>query len=74
MCVQPQSKRLRLFLGLQIHELNDPKGKARDTSNLGHYGTGDVEVRLNSLEELPYVVGLVRQALEKQIGNGHEVE
>ena len=71
-CVRPQSKQLRLYLGLQIHELHDPKEIARDVSNIGHYGTGDVEVDLHSLEELPYIVGLVRQALEKQIGNGHE--
>ena len=72
-CVVPQSKRLRLFLNLQIHELNDPKGITRDMSNIGHHGPGDVEVYLNSEgEELFYVLGLVRQALEKQIGDGVE--
>ena len=72
-CVEPQSKRLRLSLGLQIHELYDPKEIARDISNIGRYGTGDVEVGLNVLEELPYIIGLIRQALEKQIGNGKEI-
>ena len=71
-CVVPQSKRLRLSLNLQIHELNDPKGITRDMSNIGHHGPGDVEVYLNSSEELPYILGLVRQALEKQIGDGVE--
>ena len=69
-CIEPQTKRLRLSLSLQIHELYDPKEIARDISNIGRYGTGNVEVGLNSLEELPYIVGLVRQALERQIGNG----
>ena len=71
-CVEPQARRLRLSLGLKIHELHDPKEIARDISNIGRYGTGNVEVGLNSSGELPYVMGLVRQALEKQIGN--EVE
>lgn len=73
-CVEPQARRLRLSLGLKIHELHDPKEIVRDISNIGRYGTGNVEVGLDSLEELPYIVGLVRQALEKQIGNGTEVE
>ena len=40
-------------------------------NNIGHHGTGDVEMGLNSLEELPYILGLVRQALEKQIDDGN---
>jgi len=28
-----------------------------------------VEVKLSTFEELPYIIGLVRQALEKQLGN-----
>ncbi|MGE5482042.1 MAG: hypothetical protein ACM3VX_03930 [Bacteroidota bacterium] len=33
-------------------------------------GNGEVEVDLSSIEELPYVMGLVRQAFEKQTANG----
>ena len=71
-CVEPQKRRLRLSLGLKIHELHDPKEIIRDISNISRVGTGDVEISLKSLEELPYIIGLVRQALEKQIGNGNE--
>jgi len=70
--VVPQAKRLRLSLNLQFHELSDPKGLAKDVTNIGRWGNGDVEVGLVKLEELPYVMGLVRQAFEKQIGNGFE--
>ena len=72
LCVKPQSKGLRLSLSLKIHELHDPKEIAKDISNVGRLGTGDVEVHLNTLEELPYIIGLARQALEKQMGS--EVE
>jgi uncharacterized protein with ParB-like and HNH nuclease domain/predicted transport protein len=71
--VVPQAKRLRLSLNMPFHELHDPKGVAKDVTNLGRWGNGDVEVALNSLDELPYVMGLVRQAFERQMGNG-EVE
>ena len=68
--VVPQKSRLRLSLNLKFHELHDPRGSARDVTNLGRWGNGDAEVQLNKLEELPYVMGLVRQAFEKQMGNG----
>jgi predicted transport protein len=42
----------------------------RDVTDVGRWGNGDVEVGLATLEELPYVMGLVRQALERQMGNG----
>lgn len=68
--VVPQKSRLRLSLNLGFHEIQDPKGLCVDATNKGHRGNGDVEVILSGLDELPYVVGLVRQSFEKQMGNG----
>ncbi|MBE0411467.1 MAG: hypothetical protein IBX69_17220, partial [Anaerolineales bacterium] len=68
--VVPQAKRLRLALNISFVEINDPKGVCKDVTNLGRWGNGDVEVGLSSLDELPYVMGLVRQSFEKQMGNG----
>ncbi|MCX6029985.1 MAG: DUF262 domain-containing protein [Chloroflexi bacterium] len=68
--VVPQAKRLRLSLNMTFSEINDPKGICKDVSGLGRWGNGDVEVGLASLDDLPYVIGLVRQSLEKQMGNG----
>ena len=67
--IVPQKSRLRLSLNMRFHELHDPKGLAKDVTNLGRWGNGDVEVSLSKPEELPYVMGLVRQAFEKQMGN-----
>ena len=66
--VVPQAKRLRLSLNLAFSEINDPKGLCKDVTNIGRWGNGDVEVGLASLAELPYVMGLVRQSLEMQMG------
>ena len=71
--VEPQSKKLRLTLNMRFHELQDPRELAEDLTNLRHWGNGDVRVELDNRKELPYVMGLVRQAFEKQMGNA-EVE
>jgi predicted transport protein len=67
--VIPQKSRLCLTLNMQFHELHDPRGLARDITNIGRWGNGDAEVSLSKFEELPYIIGLVRQAFEKQMGN-----
>ena len=67
--IVPQKSRLRLSLNMQFHELHDPKGQAKDVTNVGRWGNGDVEVSLSKPKEVPYVIGLVRQAFEKQMGN-----
>lgn len=68
--VVPQAKRLRLSLNISFSDINDPKGLCKDVSNIGRWGNGDVEIGLASLDELPYVMGLVRQSFERQMGNG----
>ena len=68
--VVPQARRLLLTINLPFAEVIDPKGLCRDVTNIGHYGTGDVEIGLKSLNELPYVMGLVRQSYERQMGDG----
>ena len=68
--VVPQAKRLRLSLNMPFSDIDDPKGVCKDVTGLGRWGNGDVEVELKSLEELAYVIGLVRQSYERQMGEG----
>ncbi len=70
--VIPQTKRLILSLNMAFPEINDPKGLCRDVTGRGRWGNGDVEIILASLDELPYVMGLVRQSFEQQMGNGED--
>jgi len=67
--IVPQSKRLRLTLNMDYPEIDDPRGLSKDVTHLGRWGNGNVEVALEKLEDLPYVMGLVRQALEQQLGD-----
>jgi predicted transport protein len=66
--VVPQAKRLLLVLNLGIDDIEDPKGLCRDISNIGRWGNGDVEVGFSTVEELPYVMGLIRQSFDSQMG------
>jgi uncharacterized protein with ParB-like and HNH nuclease domain/predicted transport protein len=66
----PQAKRLILMINMPFPEINDPKGLCKDVTGLGRWGNGNVEVSLKSVEELPYILGLVRQSYERQMGEG----
>ncbi|MDZ4158927.1 MAG: DUF262 domain-containing protein [Anaerolineaceae bacterium] len=70
--VVPQAKRLRLSLNIPFPDINDPRKICIDVSGVGRWGNGDVEVGFSSLDELPYIMGLVRQAFERQMGNGDD--
>ncbi|GAA7262169.1 GmrSD restriction endonuclease domain-containing protein [Helicobacter pylori] len=63
-----QTKDLKLYLNMPFNELQDEKNLARDMTNKGHLGNGDIEVKLETKENIPYCLGLIRQALEKQMG------
>lgn len=64
-----QNKDLKLYLNMKFHELQDEKNLAKDRTNKkNHNGNGDVEVKLETKEDIPYCLGLIKQALEKQMG------
>lgn len=67
--VVPQAKRLRLSLNMPFHEIDDPKELCKDVSNIGRWGNGDVEIGLASKDDLPYVMSLIRQSFDRQMGN-----
>ncbi|MGL2607559.1 GmrSD restriction endonuclease domain-containing protein [Helicobacter pylori] len=56
---------LNLYLNMPFYELQDEKNLARKAK--GNYGNGDIEVKLETKENIPYCLGLIRQALEKQM-------
>ncbi len=63
-----QNKDLKLYLNMKFNELQDEKNLARDMTNKGHLGNGDIEVKLETKENIPYCLGLIKQALKKQMG------
>ena len=65
--VVPQKKRLRLSLNTEFDRIKDPKGICKDVSRLGRWGNGDVEVGLENLSDLDYIMELIKQAFEEQV-------
>ncbi len=57
---------LKLYLNMPFNELQDEKNLARKAK--GNYGNGNIEVKLETKEDIPYCLGLIKQALEKQMG------
>lgn len=65
-----QNKGLKLYLKMEFNELQDEikeKLKIRDVSNIGCQCFGNMEVELETKENIPYCLGLIKQALEKQM-------
>lgn len=60
--MQLMAKGLKLHLDMHITDLHDPRNIARDVSSIGHWGTGATEVKVNSAEEIDYVLDLVAQS------------
>ncbi|WP_411155711.1 GmrSD restriction endonuclease domain-containing protein [Helicobacter pylori] len=66
-----QNKVLKLYLKMEFNELQDEikeKLKIRDVSSIGRPCFGNMEVELETKENIPYCLGLIKQALEKQMG------
>ncbi len=63
-----QTKDLKLYLNMKFHELQDEKNLASDMTNKHHNGNGYIEVKLETKENIPYCLGLIKQVLEKQMG------
>ncbi len=69
--IVPSKNGLTLMLKIKFSELQDEikeKLEIKDVSNIGHACVGDIEVKLETKENIPYCLGLIKQALEKQMG------
>ncbi|MFB1302522.1 GmrSD restriction endonuclease domain-containing protein, partial [Helicobacter pylori] len=65
-----QNKGLKLYLSMEFNELQDEvkeKLEIRDAFNIGRPCVGNMEVNLETKEDIPYCLGLIKQALEKQM-------
>lgn len=64
--VQPSANNLRCWLNMPFEKLVDQSGRARDVTNIGHHGNGDVEIILRPGDDTEWFTGLAQQALEYQ--------
>lgn len=59
-CMELQNQRVLLYLKLNPKEISNPPKISRDMTGKGHYGTGDFEISVKSMEDFevakPYIV------------------
>lgn len=58
-------KGLKVYLNLKSGELQDQKNVSRDVSNVGHWGNGAYEVKLTDLDDIDYILSLIKQSLRR---------
>ena len=64
-----QKSRLRLSVNMKFSDIIDPKGLCIDITDKGRWGNGDVELFLDSLEQLDDVMDIIEQSFRNQMGD-----
>ena len=60
-----QGKGLKIYVNLKSGDLQDQKQIARDVSNVGRCGNGSYEIKLTDLDDIDYIISLLKQSLRK---------
>ena len=60
--LRTKKKDLVLYLKVDFKSIQSPTNKMRDVSKIGHYGTGDTEVVISTLEDLEKVKYLIEES------------
>jgi predicted transport protein len=62
LCLEIHKGHLLLYLRLSLDEVDLEHEMIRDVSDIGHYGTGDVEVRVESKDDIELAKKLIEKA------------
>jgi predicted transport protein len=63
-CMEIQHQKIYLYLKLDPKKVNGPEGISRDVTDIGHFGTGDLEVTLKTLADLERAKPFIKLAYE----------
>jgi predicted transport protein len=64
-CMEAKSKNIKLFVKLKPSEVLEPPKSYRDVSEIGHYGTGEVEFTISTPEEFEETKKYIELAYNK---------
>jgi predicted transport protein len=53
---------------MDFPDIKDPQNLCKDVTKLGVWGNGNVQVKLSSMEQLDYIMYLIQQAFDEQMG------
>lgn len=62
--IHPSSNKIVLFLKVPYSEIGVDSPKVRDVSEVGHYGTGDTEVSIETAEDVEMAKSLIQKSYE----------
>lgn len=62
--VHPQSRNILLFVKVNPDQITLEPGFTRDVRNIGHFGTGDLEITIRSDDDLKKAEDLIRQSYD----------
>jgi predicted transport protein len=55
---------LNLQLDILIDDIIDENEVCEDVSNIGTYGTGNIQIKLRNNSDIDYIMNLIKQSLE----------
>jgi predicted transport protein len=64
--VEIQKSGLRMTVNMKFTDVIDPKGICRDVTGTGRWGNGDVDIFMDSLDDLADIMDIIGQAFRKQ--------
>ena len=64
-CMELQKQRVLLYVKLDPEKVELEEGFTRNVTNIGHYGTGNLEISIKSLDELENIKTLLLDAYQK---------
>jgi predicted transport protein len=62
-CIEVKKSKLIMFLKINPKDIEIPKN-GRDVRNIGHYGTGDLEITINNFDEMERAKELIKKSFE----------
>ena len=57
-----QKKALKITINLPKGKLEDPRKLARDVSNIGKWGNGDYQIKVENDNDFEYIMSLIKQS------------
>lgn len=64
-CMEPQSRNIKLFMKLRAADVESPPRFYREVTETGHYGTGDTEFTISSDQDFELVKPYIEKAYNK---------
>jgi len=64
-CFVLKINKIKVYINLKFSEISDYKNKIRDITSIGSWGTGDCEFTFDNMEDLDYLMSLIKQSYKK---------